>query len=232
MPAGQAPTENPNDANGNSSTPTTEAVVKTESEFSEDDLKTLENAKTVPYSRFKEVNEKLKMQRDEFDDMKKEFQSHLGQMTLQYEAKLAALNTKKDDYGIEFEEDATTKLQKQIESLSSELTSIKKDQASYSVNSEIKGLEGKYPEADTLAVLGWKQANPRSNISDLMEKSHNENIARVERKIRAMVEEKKKRAGATIPTGNSIGIKLTDAERPKNLRDAAKGMRKFFETTF
>jgi len=198
-------------------------------ELDGEDLKGLEDSKTVPYSRFKEVNDKTKLLQGQVDGLQNQFKTQLTNISAQYEAKLAAQQTnQKDDYGIEYEEDPTAKLTKQVELLTSELGAMKTNQTKASVKSEISGLSAKFTEADADAVLGWKASRPDLDISELMEKSHNDNVTRVEKKIQLMISAKKERQSRVIPIGGSQGPLIPEEERPKTLSEANRKVTEFF----
>ena len=69
----------------------------TETELDDSDLKEFEESKKVPYSRFKEVNEKKKEYEGKISAMENKLQDEITRVTAQYEAKLSAIQQAKSE---------------------------------------------------------------------------------------------------------------------------------------
>lgn len=243
MPAGVPPKEAvTNDVKSTGQSPETDNnkpemaanASPSEVDLSEDDLKVIEEQKSVPYSRFKEVNEKMRTYKAEADEMKSQFTGALEKTIAEYEAKLkVAQSTPKDDYGIEYDEK-----DKEIVGLKDELKSLKKSLHEVvdiyrgdRLDFEMERLTSQYPKADREYVKYLKDKNPRSSIGELMEMSHKKNLELVEGELKSLLETKKRKASESlIPQGRGT-IKLKDTERPKTLSEANKLAKRYFTST-
>jgi hypothetical protein len=193
------------------------------------DLETLGDLKKIPYTRFKEVNESVKVLKRQLELKDREYQDTLRRAVEDAELRVQArLEKSKQDSELEsldpYERD-TRQLRSQIQKLEAQLSSIQGETQETKLQSQLERLEKKYPEADALAVLGWKKAQPHADLEELMEKSHNRELEKAETKLKRILEEKKKRAKQAIPTRES-GIRLKDSERPKSIKDASALFRK------
>ena len=198
-----------------------------EDHVEEQDLEALEQS--VPYSRFKEVNEKAKVFKSKAETLESSYQEKLNDLTRTYEAKLAA-KEREDDYSIVTEEDPGARqvksLEKQIKTLTDQIGRLDSGQERYQREAQIKELKSQYPKADITAVRGWKVVYPEASLDELMEKSHNDNLSMVKASLSEIIEKKKVAAKKTVLTGHSP-LRITEADRPKTLKDAASRARDF-----
>lgn len=195
----------------------------------EDDLKEIEQLKSIPYARFKEVNEKAKSLESQLKDFDKKYQDDLRRAVEDAELRVTArLEDQKQDTeldNLDPYERSDKRLEKEMASLRSELSDIKAKNSHQRLQAELDRLEKKYPKADTLAVLGWAKSQPQVDIEELMEKSHSRNVDYVEKEIRAILEQKKLKAKTAIPTRES-GIKIKDTDRPHTVKEANSLLRR------
>ncbi len=200
-----------------------------EDQLTEDDLKSLEN-KPIPYSRFKEVNEKQKSLMRSLEESKQSFEQQLKALTNQYEAKLAAERNVKQDDPYEYEDETSKQVRTMndtIKSLQTEIKTLKSSAHKQSVSNKLDRLAKKYPNADKLAVQGWNVVLPDASLEELMEKSHHDNTTRVKNQLTEIINRKKEKAKTPLPTGPTR-IRLKPDERPKSFAEATKMARKWF----
>jgi regulator of replication initiation timing len=207
-------------------TPQSEPEPSIEDQLTEEDAVELENS--VPYQRFKEVNETAKTWKTKATSQEKAFQEKLDDITRIYEAKLAA--KPQDDYAVEYDEDPAQKqvrtLESQIKGLTDEIGNLRSSHDNATKSAAIKSLKQQFPKADVLAVKGWHQVYPEAELSDLMEKSHNDNQELIRTSFNELLDRKKERAKKAIINGPSP-LKLTEEERPKTIAEATKRAREF-----
>lgn len=202
-----------------------------EADYSEDDLKALEEKKSVPYSRFKEVNETKKALAQEKEELLARHQTDLATLAAQYEAKIQAQGN--SNFQIEYEDAEEKKsqaLMKKMEGVEQKLAALEGRSRQSDLRIEMDRLEKKYPEMDRDAVLGWHHVLPKAELEELAEKSHNDNIGRVTSRLSAILEDKKKKQTRQGIPITGTGIKLKDNERPKTLREASRMARQFFSS--
>lgn len=198
-----------------------------ELELDDSDLESLEQK--IPYARFKEVNEEKKELKNRVEALESKSQEQIQSLVAQYEAKLQALQNSKSqsDYGIEYEEDATAKLEKQLLEAKQEINKLKSSFTETNTERELERLAARYPKANINAVLGWSKALPNSKLSDLMEKSHTDNELMVQEALRDILNQKKARAKANVPTGDT-GIRIKPKEPIKSIKDAHQQVKEYF----
>jgi len=188
-------------------------------------LKLFEEQKKVPYNRFKEVNDKSKLALRELEDLKKRYQDDLRRERETAEAlAMSKMGGRSEKVEYEFVDDTKSSMPRelldQISSLKREIATVRGESTEHRLKSDIERLNKRYPEADTLAVLGWHKSQPSSNLEDLMELSHTRNVERVETQLKNLLEQKKAKARlAAIPT-RGVGIKLSAEDRPKTFKEA------------
>ena len=199
------------------------AQEKEDASLDESDLDILEEGKKIPYSRFKEVNDKAKLAQKALADREREFD-----VRLQREVELAEIRARakvdKESADVNNyltdEEREKAELKGELRRLKDELGGIRGEMSTQKTENKIKRLETEYPEADSLAVLGWaRQLGPEADLDELMERSHNRNIERAQASVRTIIEKKKAKAKQAIPTGES-GFRLKDSDKPKSLSEA------------
>ena len=201
----------------------------TEPDITEDDLTEFSSEQKIPYKRFQTVNEQKKALEAKIAEIESRQNQTLQSTIAQYEARLQA-QVPKEDFGIVYEEDQvdhkTKELETKIAKLTSKLEEVSSNYTKTQTESSLEKLQGKYPEADSMAVLGWAKVVPNSDLEELMEKSHRENVARGERAIRSLIEKKKAKARSVVPRSN-FSVSLKEEDRPKSLKDSARLLKEY-----
>ena len=201
-------------------------------DFTDEDLAMVEKERSVPYNRFKEVNEEKNAAKQTLEQATEQHKMQMEALAAQYEARMAAQKAPaQEDYTIDYGETvhAEQVLRKEITELRNEIGNLKGWKEESSFQSEMGTLKNKYPEADTNAVLGWKKVFPSAKIEALMQKSHDDNKARVETTLRRILDEKKNKAKNSVISGSPT-IKLKESERPKTLSEATKAAKEYFKS--
>lgn len=224
---------NETDVTADSSTAKPEAKADTPEDLLEaGDLNEID-AQTVPYQRFREVNEKAKTYEKQLGSTEQKYQDDLRRITAQYEAKLAAHQSMgREDDTLDFEDEDTAQikgLQKTIKTLSGELNSLKSAHERQNLDSQLRRLSKQFPKADKLAVQGWHMVYPEASVEELMEKSHNDNVNLVKSSLNDLIEKKKARAQKAVPI-SSPKIVLKDEEKPKSFEEASRMANKFLNS--
>jgi len=194
-------------------------------EFSKDDKK-------IPYSRFKEVNEKSKALEEELQSWKSRYQSDL-QRELET-AELRIMNRIKREQEAAEYDSVLDPSEREIRSLKDEINRLRGDLGGVTtqlnetqLETKLRALKVEYPEADDLAVLGWMKVNPKADLGDLMRESHTRNKGRVESALRNLLENKKKKAKQRIPSGPGR-IEIKPDKPITSIKDAGEAAKRFF----
>lgn len=197
----------------------------------EEDLKTIEGLKNVPYTRFKEVNEKVKTLRSQLKELDErradDIRRAVEDAELRTRSRLEESKGDKELDSLDPYERKSRELEREMKSLRGELADVRGKSESHRLQTELSRLEQKYPKADSLAVLGWAKLNASADLEELMEKSHSRNVDLVEKEIRNILDQKRSKAKTAIPTRES-GIKIKDEERPKTVKEANILFKKLF----
>ena len=207
-------------------------VKEPEVDLDEKDLDAVaEEAKKIPYSRFKEVNEKAKRLEQITKQQEAAFQAQLQRAAEDAELRAMARFQKQKE-----EESLSSVLEpwekndrshaEEIAALRSELQSLKSQTVEARLHTDLQKLKDRYPDADEAAVLGWKRANPNIDLEEAMEMSHQRNNEMVERKVREIIERKKKQAQKPSQTTKGATFKLDGVEKPKSLGELRKVLSK------
>lgn len=195
----------------------------------ESDLKEFEESKKVPYQRFKEVNDSKKTLQAQIEALKKgrdeDVRRAVELAELRVKQSLAAAKEEEDLSSVEPWQREVHHVKSVLDQAKAELNSVKAEVEQTKLEAQLDRLKEKFPEADDLAVLGWKKQQPHADLADLMELSHARNLERQEAAVRRLVETKKQRRESVVPVREG-GIKLKPEERPKNLTDVRKLIRK------
>ena len=196
----------------------------------EEDLRTLEEEKKIPYGRFKEKVDETKTLKDQIERLKHQGEEDRRRAVEDAELRMQMrLQQRSEDEEVDETTREFKKTHSEITSLKRELTELRQEATSQKLNQEIDALKSKYPEADPIAVLGWKKVKgSAADLEELMAHSHNQNIERVERKFKQLIEHKRAKAKSAIPTKESGGLRLKESERPKSMADARALMKKYF----
>ena len=207
-------------------------------EVDESDLEALEEQKKVPYQRFKEKVDETKSLKDRISVMERE-RDQIAQRAAEDAELRVKARLERERESAQLEELDPTERQirtqsGQVDRLSRELEALRFDAESQKTQAMIERLERKYPKADSLAVLGWMKAQGRKPSTDiaeeLMAESHNRTIEGAKVAVREILEHKKAKAKAAVPTREG-GIRLKDSERPKSLKEAKALMDRFYGTS-
>jgi hypothetical protein len=203
--------------------------------ITEDDLKEFSEEQKVPYNRFKSVNEKKKELESRIAELEQNQNATLQSTIAQYEAKLQAVQGKsrEDDFGIVYEDEPvdgrTKQLEQEVQELKGRLNEVSEDYKKTQTQTKLEKLQGKYPEADSMAVLGWNKVLPSADLEELMEKSHRDNMARKEQAIKDLIAKKKAKARQVVPV-NNLGIKLKEEDRPKSLKESSRLLKEYLNS--
>lgn len=212
------------DVTTDSSTVTAEGQgVKETVDVSEDDIKEFSESQKVPYSRFKDVNSKYKSVEAKLKELEQNKEADIRRAVEDAEARLAYKYQNQSETSLEeeYDIDGTGALKKEIASLQKQLRQVEDQTSDFRLKAELKSLEERYPEADTLSVLGWHKHQPNTSLEELMELSHDRNLSRVESKMRSILEQKKAKAKQAIATGPSP-FKLDPDKKPKDMAEARR----------
>ncbi len=226
-PIGKVPDVNPTVEK--SSTPQAEEKVEAKEdkvELEESDLELLAEQKKVPYNRFKEVNEEKKSLQYKLDEIERRHADDTRRAVDDAERRVAArLETDKvgeDDSLLEPWQVEVNRLNRELGKAKEEISTVKGEASTTRLESQMHNLRDRYPEADEVAVLGWKKSQPHRDLTELMEMSHNRSIDRAEVQLRNLLTAKKERAKGALIVGER-GIQLKEEDKPKSMR-AAKEM--------
>lgn len=198
-------------------------------QITEEDLKGLTD-KTIPYNRFKEVNDKAKSYEKTLTQTKAEHDAQLRTLIAEYEAKLSAQKQLNQSDPYEYEDESSRQVRlmgETIKNLQNEITSMKGTYRKNVVKSELDKLQQKYTNADRLAVQGWHQVYPEASLEELMEKSHIDNTNRIKNYYTELIEKKKARAKNPQPLGTPR-IRLKPDERPRSFKEATEMAKRMF----
>jgi hypothetical protein len=201
-------------------------------DLEDSDLQELEEAKKIPYSRFKQVNEEKKALMAQAQELEQRFkESEFRRIAIEEQAREAArlreeIQTKQDD-DLDPWDRNSKKLESYIAKLEAKVSRLESQTENVSQEAEWERLSKKYPEADKLAVKGWKVASPTRSLEELAEMSHNSNVDRAQKQLKELLEKKKQRAKSALPTVEA-GIRLKDSEKPKSSKEATALIRRMF----
>lgn len=206
----------------------------TDPDLDEKDLEAVEDGKKIPYQRFKSVNEKKRELEAELSGLRSEYDRKLERAVEEAERRAAErvkgeIESQRDQETLDPWERTDKTLRGEIGRLQDELKNLRSEGEHSRLQTQIEKLKNQYPEADELAVLGWKRSNPGLSLDDLMEKSHADNTARVEKRLREIIEKKKEKRSRAVSTGSG-SFTIPEGERPKNLKDAHKAVMRFFKS--
>lgn len=203
-------------------------------DLDESDIAEIEGKK-IPYTRFKEVNEKAKSLEQHLKDSERKHQEDLRRAVEDAEARISQrLAKEREDSSLMEEIDPAQReirlLKEELQTVRGKVSHLENDTAKSQLQSRIEKLETKYPEADSLAVLAIAKHLQRTSLEDieeLMLDNHSKNVGRAERQVRSIIEQKKQRAKAAIPTREG-GIRLKESDRPKTLKEAGQRLKDIF----
>ncbi len=196
-------------------------------ELDESDLKDAKENSKIPYSRFKEVNEKAKRLEAEKDEAVATYKAQLQRALAEAEAlrSLPRAPSNQDegilDLGGDPGQEAMKALMTEFKSLKGEVTELRTKTSHDSLQTKIREVKAKYPDADELAVMGVLKHNPRLDPEEVAETLQKNVDAKVEKRIQQMLEHKAaKKKQATLPTSET-GFRLKESEKPKTVKEAS-----------
>ena len=213
---------------------------KSDEQIGEDDIAALKEQRKVPYNRFKEVNEAKKTLQAELDDYRDKLKSTVEDYEVRLAAQSKVQKSPEEQLIDQYSDDSLSydsqpsnaeigKLQSTITQLQNTVARMQDKANEADLNSHIDSLQNEFADADKLEVLGWAKASgahKKADIAELMEKSHNKLLARTEAKMQQVIQAKKAKAKASIPTRPG-GVRLKDEERPKTLQEAHRMIARF-----
>jgi len=199
--------------------------------FDESDLKQFEEEKKIPYTRFKEVNEKVRSLQDQIAELNLKHQEDVKRVADEAERKAESkLKARESNVFSDPYVSDNQNLLDELQQLRTEVKQVRTESEEQRLDSLFKSLAPVFPEADKLAVLGWAKSTGKKDaraIEEYMELSHTRNLERAEAKLKSLLETKKQKAKAALPTRN-VGPRLNESDRPKSLKDAHKAVKRFF----
>lgn len=205
---------------------------ETEQEVSLDDndLENFSESRKIPYSRFKEVNEKAKNLEKQMQDMKAsqdvQIQRAIEDAEIRLKARLEKEQQSSEGEYVDPYEQSAEQLRGEIADLKGELTGLKSEYSQTKVENQLSKLLDEYPEADKLSVLGWKKVSPDSPLEELVAMSHEQNSERIEKGIRKLINAKKEKAKTRLPGSSTNRFKMDESEKPKTIQDATAMIKK------
>jgi acylphosphatase len=209
-----------------------DAEVAENTDVEETDLKDLEEKGKIPYSRFQQVNEKAKRTEKQLADLSRKYDEDVKRAMFEKEVALQAANARREKATLDLDgpSSETRALKEELAKLRSDIAGIKGMTGRQQLNSQIKDLVQRFPEADELAVLGWKQNQPDTDLEELMEFSHNRNLERDKKNLQGIIEKKraKKSPPATVSSSSGFEFKIDEKDKPKTVEEAGKMLRRFF----
>lgn len=208
----------------------TEVADSIAKDLDDGDLKEIEEQGKVPYARFREKVQEAKAFKNQLSEALRRFEDDKRRAVEDAEARVLARSaaaSKTEEADLDPYEAKIRGTQDEIRQLAGQLSELRIQNEQARLQQDIARLTERYPEADPQAVLGWKKVRPAEELETLMEHSHTQNMERVERKLKAILEHKKAKAKSAVPTQEGA-VRLKESERPKNLDDARALMRKYF----
>ena len=226
QPTGNVPEKYVVDVNAEASSPSEEAKPEApesaEAEVDEKDLEEVEEeSRKIPYSRFKEVNEKAKSLETQLQEREQRFQEdlrreiELSEMRLRQQLKREQEQAAEDEV-IDPVEKELRSVRKELSQIREENRNLRAETSSKLMQDQVSRLEKIYPKRVVLAALGLKKHDPKINLEEVCEEFEADAKERANQQLRAIIEKKKERAKSVIPTRES-GIKLKESDRPKTM---------------
>lgn len=211
---------------------TTEDVNEEESSTSEDDVELFDSQeRDIPYSRFKEVNDRKKELERENSKYKSEMDKRIQdevyrkelELRREYERQVAALEST-DDYSYDDYESADSKevkaLKAKIEKLEGSLNEVSGKLSSSELKQELKVLKKIYPAMQDEHVMAIAKIRPNWSWEECAEYSHKKLGAHVQSEYKRLVEQKKQ---ATKRKTVGEGLRsMKPEDKPKSFSEAGR----------
>lgn len=187
------------------------------------DLVSIEESKKIPYSRFKEKVDETKSLKEQVTRLREDQNLAIQRAIEDAELRMKArMDRQKEDSSLEDLDPYERKIHStnsEIKSLKDELRSLREQAEQSQLQANVTRLKTQFPEADELAVLGWKRSRPNADLEDLMMESHNRNLERDKRRLQEILEHKKAKAKKSVSTREG-GFRLKENEIPKSIKEA------------
>lgn len=199
----------------------------------EADLETFEkDSKRIPYSRFKEVNQKAKDLETQLKERDDRFSEELRKQVELAELRLRNQMKREQEIALEEEgldpqEKRMNRLEKEIHSLRDENRHLRNETNSKLMQDQVTRLEKIYPKRVVLAALGLKKHDSSINLEEACEDFSAEIDDQANQKLRSIIEKKKQKARVVLPT-RETGIRLKETEKPKTIAEAKAAVKKLF----
>lgn len=227
-----ADVKEPDQVSSELETPEVKASEDETPEIDEADLKTLEEEKKIPYGRFKEKVDETKDLKNQIERLRTQAEEQTRRAVEDAELRTQARLRQKQEEAEDLD-DTTREFRRtnsEISTLKTELAQLRAEAENRKLQSEIDSLVAKYPDADPIAVMGWKKVKGKNaDLEELMAFSHNQNIERVEKRFKALIEHKRAKAKAVVPTRETqSGTRLKESEKPKSMAEAKALVKKYF----
>lgn len=214
----------------------TSAKDKVDTTAKVDESKTaIPESRSIPYERFKEKVDEAKELSRKVKQVEalaeQKAQEAVKQTQMFYESEIAKLQrAKQETYGLDetdntqnvYQEQMST-LNKQIEELKYNVTTLKEKSETEMLRTQIQKLRDVYPSLDEEHVYVVKKMKPDWDLNECAEYSHNHFEGVIKGRYDKMMEEKKKAAQKPV-MGGPGKIALKPEERPKTLAEAKKRM--------
>jgi hypothetical protein len=193
-------------------------------------------SRSIPYSRFKEVNDTKKDLEKRLKQMETTIEQRASDVARQYqtyyESEIAKLQRVKSEEVNPYLEPEPTQVfnekfggvSKEVDILKNELHALKSERELEKLNTQISKLKEIYPSLDEEHVLAIKKICPDKDISECAELSHTKFENEIKSRWSKLVEQKKQ--AAKKPVFETDGrINLKPEEKPKSFRDASKALK-------
>jgi len=194
----------------------------------------------IPYSRFKEVNDKGKAAQAELDDLKASMNDQVNEAVKMKMLEDKLLNTEEapvDDYSQYLDPDnnsAQTKaevseLKAQIAQLTNQVQEVSAFAEQKALDQDLKVLKKEFPAMNTEHVLAIKKMKPNVSLEEIAKYSNDTFNNHAKETYQAMLEKKKSDAEKKKTVGVERIRNITADEKPKDIKDAKALMLKFMD---
>jgi hypothetical protein len=194
-----------------------------------------EDSGKIPYSRFKEVNDKYKASEAKVKEMQANIDAQIAQAVKQ--AKLDALVEGKSQQVDEIEEftfeDTSSKQIKELEQMLAKqnevINNLTQKYEYDKVTSQITQLKKSFPHMDEDTVLAYKQKRPDLPLEELAKYDHDRRTKMVAAAVEKMLDEKKKAAKEVKIIGREQMRASQEGKKPReSLLETEEAIRKIF----
>lgn len=207
-----------------------------EVEIEEGDLKDLDEGQKVPYSRFKQVNEKAREKDRALEAYKATAMAQQQALVAELQAlrslKSEATANNEDQGVLDLTVDPNEKVIKslvgKIADLEGKLTNLSNKTSQESLRLKVDEAIKKFPKANRVAVMGILKFDPTLDVEEIAEGLHQQVMAERTEGIKELIERKKaKKKEAILPTNETGRIVFKENERPKTVKEASEKLKAF-----